>query len=209
MGWRRIFNLSSLINNSVNDHIPPRYGTLQYQTFQAAVQAVAQAGRGSTLMKRDLKAAFRMIPICTEDQWLVIFEWNGTYYQELFLPFGLHTAPFIFNLFGEALEWILQRRYSWSLKRYLDDFLVIFPPHTNTALASTQFNQVCSQLGFSKASEKRKHGTCVDYLGLILDTIKMEARLPEEKKFKALEGIKQVLSQRSVSVKQLESPGTS
>ena len=82
------------------------------------------------MMKRDLKAAFRMIPVCTEDQWLLIFEWGENYYQELFLPFGLRTALFIFNLFGEAFQWILQRKYSWVLKRYLDDFLLVLVGNT-------------------------------------------------------------------------------
>ena len=33
-GWRRIHDLSSPHNNSVNDHIPPEFGTLQYETFK-------------------------------------------------------------------------------------------------------------------------------------------------------------------------------
>ena len=102
--WRRIFNLSCPAGHSVNDAINPAFGSLRYETFNTAVSAIAKSGRGTVLMKRDIKAAFRMIPICTEDQWLLIFEWDGSYYMELFLPFGLRTAPFIFNLFGEALQ---------------------------------------------------------------------------------------------------------
>lgn len=203
-GWRRIHDLSSPAGKSVNDHIQPEFGTLQYETFKSAVQAIAESGQGSMLMKRDLKSAFRMIPICTEDQWLLLFEWDGVYYGELFLPFGLRTAPFIFNLFGEAFEWILQRKYSWILRRYLDDFLMIFPSDYNIAVASEQFDGICNQLGFTEAREKSKDGTCVDYLGLILDTVKMEARLPEEKKTRALNGINDILALQSVTLKQLE-----
>jgi len=204
MGWRRIHDLSFPHGNSVNDHIPPEFGTLQYETFKSAVLAIAKSGKGSKLMKRDLKSAFRAIPICIEDQWLFFFEWEGSYYQELFLPFGLRTAPFIFNLFGEAFQWILQRKYSWTLRRYLDDFLMIFPPDYNVATASEQFDGICGQLGFTEASEKRKDGTCVDYLGLILDTVKMEARLPEEKKIRTINEINMTLAARSVTLKQLE-----
>ena len=111
-GWRRIFDLSSPTGSSVNDFISSEYGFLQYETFDEAVKAIAILGPGSVLMKWDLKSAFHMILVCTEDQWLLIFEWNGQLYQELFLPFSLRTAPFIFNLFGEALQWILQQKYS-------------------------------------------------------------------------------------------------
>jgi hypothetical protein len=34
--------------------------------------------------------------------------WNGVYYKENCLPFGLATAPILFNLFAEALHWILE-----------------------------------------------------------------------------------------------------
>jgi hypothetical protein len=206
-GWRRIFDLSSPKNQSVNDHIAKEFGYLQYETFDEAVAAIAIAGQNATLLKRDLKSAFRMIPVCTEDQWLLIFEWDGEYYQELFLPFGLRTAPFIFNLFGEALQWILQRKYSYVVKRYLDDFLFILPPTTTPSEAQqvgTQFKIICTPLGFTEAEDKSKDGTRVDYLGLILDTARMEAQLPEYKKNRALESIQDVLHHGTVTQKQLQ-----
>lgn len=46
----------------------------------------------------------------------------------LILAFGLKTAPYIFNLFAEALHWIIQRHIPAALRHYLDDFPFIFPP---------------------------------------------------------------------------------
>jgi Reverse transcriptase (RNA-dependent DNA polymerase) len=206
-GWRRIFDLSSPKNQSVNDHMAKEFRYLQYETFDKAVAAIAKASQNATLLKRDLKSAFCMIPVCTEDQWLLIFEWDSKYYQELFLPFGLRTAPFIFNLFGEALRWILHRKYSYVVKRYLDDFLFILPPTVKPSevqQAGAQFNIICTALGFSEAEDKSKDGTRVDYLGLILDTAKMEAQLPEDKKNRALESIQDVLCRGTVTQKQLQ-----
>ena len=60
------------------------------------------------MIKRDLKSAFRYVPVSWLDQWCLIFEWKGQYYMELFLPFGLRTSPRIFNLFSEAIHWILE-----------------------------------------------------------------------------------------------------
>ena len=34
--------------------------------------------------------------------------WQTQYYVDLYLPFGLRSAPFLFNQFSNALEWILQ-----------------------------------------------------------------------------------------------------
>jgi len=165
---------------------------------------IAQIGCGAKLLKRDLKSAFRMIPVCMEDQWLLIFEWEGKYYQEMFLPFGLRTAPFLFNLFGEVFQWILQHIYTWTVKRYLDDFLGIFPTDHDLAKTASEFDMVVDKLGFTEATDKRQEGTCVDYLGLILDTKKMEARLPDEKKSRAMSGIELMLAKPMTTTKQLE-----
>ena len=59
------------------------------------------------MIKRDLKSAFRHIPVAVSDYWLLIFEWNGQYYVDMCLSFGLCTASRIFNLFAEAIHWIL------------------------------------------------------------------------------------------------------
>ena len=81
---------------------------------------------------------------------------------------------------------------------------MVLPPDHDIAAASEQFDGICNRLGFTEASEKRKDSMCVDYLGLILDTVKMEARLPEDKKIRALNGINKILSLTSVTMKQLE-----
>src|SRR5271156_6018275 len=108
-GWRRIFDLSAPINSSVNDYVDESFGSLLYTTFDTAISNIRRLGKGAVLMKRDLKSAFRHIPVAVEDHWLLLFEWEGKFYIDAFLPFGLRTAPFIFNLFAEALDWILQR----------------------------------------------------------------------------------------------------
>jgi hypothetical protein len=69
-----------------------------------AMRLVAKAGKGAKLMKRDLKSAFRHISVNPRNHWLLIFKWEGKFYVDMFLPFGLRTAPRIFNLFSEALH---------------------------------------------------------------------------------------------------------
>jgi len=205
-GWRRIFDLSAPISSSVNDHIDESFGALSYTKFDAAISNIRRIGRGAVLMKRDLKSAFRHIPVAVEDHWLLLFEWEEKYYVDVFLPFGLRTAPFIFNLFAEAFEWILQRKYSWILTHYLDDFLVYFPLGTDINIPSNDFNNICEQLGFTVATDKNEDGCVVTYLGLELDTNKMEARLPEHKKHRALREVKLMLSNKSgITRKQLQS----
>jgi Reverse transcriptase (RNA-dependent DNA polymerase) len=203
-GWRRIHDLSAPTGRSVNDGIPKHYGTIAYETFQFALRHVAKAGRGCKLIKRDLKSAFRFVPVSPYDHWLLMYEWNGRIYVELFLPFGLRTAPLIFNLFSEAIHWIMQLK-GYNLCHYIDDFLLILPPgspmiHT----AANDFSKVCDTMGFMIEPKKNKEGTLVDFLGLEIDTMAMEARLPPDKHQRALSIVTDVLQMRSISFHTLE-----
>src|SRR5271156_696554 len=94
------------------------------------------------------------IPIHPCDYWLLIFEWEGQFFVDMFLPFGLRTAPRIFNLFAEALHWVLETLFEWNVTHYLYDFLFVFPPHTDISSISAQFDSVLEEFGLTKATEK-------------------------------------------------------
>ena len=85
--WRKshlnrmiIFDLSSPEGLSVNDDISKEYDTMAYDTLQHAINLLAQAGKWVILTKRDLKSAFRHIPINSCDHWFLLFEWQGKFY---------------------------------------------------------------------------------------------------------------------------------
>ena len=145
-GWRRIHDLSAPTGRSVNDGIPKHYGTIVYETFQFALRLVAKAGKGCTLVKRDLKSAFRYVPVSPYDRWLLMYEWEGQIHIELFLPFGLRTAPIIFNLFSEAIHWIMQLK-GYNLCHYIDDFLLVLSPEPEKIqIAANDFSETCEQI---------------------------------------------------------------
>jgi hypothetical protein len=181
-GWRIIFDLSSPEGSSVKDGIPKEYGTITYESLNDAIRLVAQAGHGAVMMKRDLKAAFCHVPINPCDYWLLMFEWDGKFYVDMFLPFGLRTAPRIFNLFAEALHWVFETLFKWNCTHYLDDFLLVFPPGTDIASISSDFDHVLAKFGLSKAVEKDSNGCVVIHLGFEFDSTKMQVRLPRSKK---------------------------
>ena len=90
-----------------------------------------------------------MIPVWKLDWELLGMQWNSMFYVDTCLPFGLRSAPFLFNEFADTLEWILKNNYNlkWVL-HYLDDYVLAGPP----GLASCEddlrcFLQVCENLG--------------------------------------------------------------
>jgi hypothetical protein len=62
-GWRRIHHLSHPLSRSVNDHIRPDSVALKYVTLEEIWTTIIKTGRGSTIIKRDIQDAFRIIPV--------------------------------------------------------------------------------------------------------------------------------------------------
>ena len=100
---RCIHHLSHPRKSGTNAGIAKDYGYLQYARIHDVCNQILIAGKGAFIMKRDWEAAFRNVAVSLQDRWLLGFRWNDTFYTECCLLFGLQTAPFIFNLFAEAL----------------------------------------------------------------------------------------------------------
>ena len=59
------------------------------------------------MARTDIQSAFRLFPVHPEDWELLGMKWDGKYYYDKILPFGLRSAPSIFNHLSDAIEWIL------------------------------------------------------------------------------------------------------
>ncbi|TMD69347.1 MAG: hypothetical protein E6I91_02300 [Chloroflexi bacterium] len=207
-GWRRIHHLSFPDDSSVNAFIPREFGTLTYVTFDEIISNVVAAGRCSIIIKRDIKDAFRNIPVAISDQWLLGFYWNDTYYCERALSFGLRTAPMLFNLFAEAFHWILLRvlRYP-RLNHYLDDFIFVLSQQEAASQQQliTGYRLLTDFLGIPRKDSKDTCGTIATVLGIEVDTVKMEARLPSEKITKVLKHTHEALKKGTMNRHEAES----
>ena len=84
--------------------------SLQYTSVDDITTQVLTTGRGTLMAKIDIKNAYRNIPIHPTDRHLLGMEWQHQLYVNGALPFGLRSAPKIFNTVADALEWILQHR---------------------------------------------------------------------------------------------------
>jgi hypothetical protein len=145
---------------------------------------VLKAGRNCIMLKRDMKDAFRMIPVAPQHHWLMGFSWEGKFYVEQVLPFGLRTAPFIFNLFAEAWEWIVRSYLRWHLvEHYLDDMMAAFPSSQGKRLAQfTQgYTELCDITGILRNDDKDAEGTSVKFLGRNIDSTTFTVAIPEDK----------------------------
>ena len=89
----------------------------------------------------------------------------------------------------------------------LDDFVVLGPPSSETCAPHLQIlHKVCNDLDVLLATEKQEGpDTTITFLGITIDTIKQELRLPEEKLRRFLETLSLWERQKSCTHKELES----
>ena len=168
---------------SINDLIPQDQYSLSYVTIDHAIHIIQKLGQGSWLCKCDIKEAFKQLPIHPKLWHLHGIKWQDQYYFFTRLVFGSRSSPKIFDTLSQAIVWIAQNNFGIDhILHLLDDFLTIARPEAepmrNMALLSMLFNQ----LGIPLAEHKTV-GPChkLEYLGIILDTQAMEARLPLDK----------------------------
>lgn len=109
-GYRLTLDLSRPFGESVNDGISGDDFALEYSRVDDAVRLIVDMGGSPFMAKSDIKAAFRQCPVRPRDYPLLGFEWQGRYYYDAVLPFGLCSAPFIFAQLATALHWITCQR---------------------------------------------------------------------------------------------------
>ena len=93
------------------------------------------------------------------------------------------SGPKIFDEFSKAICWIAENIYGINcILHLLDDFLTIDAPDQDgdrtMALLTMIFNKLNVPLAKHKTMGPLK---VIEYLGIILDSDRMEARLPEDK----------------------------
>ena len=164
----------------MNDYIPKALCSLSYITVDHAIYSVVQSGPNTLLAKVDIKSAFRLIPIHPADRHLLAMRWRDKIYIDGCLPFGLRSAPKLFNILADLLCWIANQRRLSCILHYLNDILIIGPPDSPACKQNLNtFIQLCDSLGIHLASEKIEGpSTSLSFLGIHLDTAHMEISYP-------------------------------
>ena len=172
--WRLILDLSSPAGRSVNDGIPKAPFSLHYVSVDDAIRALVDLGPGALMAKFDVQAAYRNVPIHPHDRFLLGMTWRDKFYVDLVLPFGLRSAPFIFDSVALAVEWILIHNHAVSpLFHYLDDFLTIGPPNSPICQAHVEAAfRVFRRLGLPLNLDKCEGpATSLVFLRIELDSV--------------------------------------
>jgi len=205
--WRTIYHLSYPEGDSINDHIPKDPYALQYVRVDDAIRILKSLGPGAFMAKTDLKSAFRLIPIHPDDWHLLGIYWNNQYYVDLYLPFGLRSAPYLFNQLSDALEWVLKHNYRLPrVLHILDDFFIAEPNRLQCLSSFSTLLRLFMSVNVPVVASKTLGPSQVlEFMGIELDTTRMEARLPEDKLQRTRDLLAAFTKRRSVRLVELQS----
>ena len=204
-GFRLIHHLSFPHGSSVNDSIPRDQCSVQYSSIQDAINSITKFDDPVFLAKSDIAHAFRNIPVHPVDYHLLGLQWEGKYFYDRCLPMGASSSCAIFEKISTGLEWVLRKNCPGvEIHHVLDDFIFISPQRDLCQQALATFRLICQNIALPVAEEKTLGPSQVlPFLGITLDTIKHEARLPSDKIAKCTSAIKELLASKRVRLKQL------
>ncbi len=176
-------DLSAPECHSVNDGIDKDLSSVRYTSLVDVVSRVQELWEGALLAKADVKAAYRNVPVHPRDRWLLGMRWEGKTFVDGTLPFGLRSAPLLFTALGDAIEWIATERGAVWLRHYIDDFVAVGRRGTDECRRTMEvFKETCLRLGMPLDPNKEEGpSTVLTFLGIEIDSVKLEVRLPQEK----------------------------
>ena len=202
--WRTIYHLSYLEGDSINDYIPKDPYSLQYVRVDDAISIIKSLGQGSFMAKTVLKSAFRLIP----GNWnlLGIYQQNQ-YYVDLYLPFGLRSAPYLFNQLSDALEWILKTIITQGTSFIFQTIFFIAEAYACRWQCLSSFSTLLRLFMSDRApvvaSKTLGPSQVLEFMGIELDSTSMEARLPEDKLLRTRALLNSFTGRRSVRLFEL------
>ena len=151
-------------------------------------------------------------------------------YVDACLPFGLRSAPYLFNRLSQAIHWILTNNYGdQHLLHYLDDFLTAGPADSpvcshnlnamlnlsqniNASVKTSKIEGPSTPITFLgsqninasvKTSKIEGPSTPITFLGIHLDTVTMEASITAERKDSLLQELHNLYPRHKCTKRQL------
>ncbi len=193
--WRRITDLSKPKVGNLNDYAR-QPESFRFASVDDAVKFIFKCGNKYVVASKfDIKAAFRHVPIKPEFWHLFGFWWNGFWYVDLRMCFGLAMAPWVFWRISNYLARTASRHYEVECPTpYIDDSLLLSSGDTleeafaNARKDHQNFRKCLEDMGWPIADNKVVE-PCRDltFLGIRINIVDRELSLPPEKLAKIVE----------------------
>ena len=191
--FRVIHDLSYPPSLAINEFIDIANYKMRYLSLDDVVYRIKRCGHGTLLAKLDLEDAFKSIPVREQDWPLlgstfIMFNpdtqaFEKQYFYDKVLQFGCRSSPKLFSDFARAANLVMKNRGVTYSDQYLDDFITMGAADSPECKCNLDIMMAaCKDLGFSLNPKKIvQPTTCLEFLGIILDTEAMEMRISDER----------------------------
>ena len=205
--YRAIVDCSSPEGDCVNEHTAGCRANFSYNSVESVTEIMQ---RGDYLATVDISNAYRAInthPMSREKQGLAWDFGSGlVYLRDNRLCMGLSSSPYVFSKISDFVVRCMVREGYRLCINYLDDFCVVARTESDCLSAQWALVRILRRLGFYVSYKKLvSAGQKIRFLGIEMDSVKMELRLPVDKLMKLQELLKSFLNRRKASKKELES----
>ncbi|CAG2216422.1 unnamed protein product [Mytilus edulis] len=206
---RVIMDLSFPKGKSVNDGIDKNVYLgknleLHYPNVDNFIEIIKEKGKFCKNFKRDLRRAYRQIPVDPKDYNLIGFTWKGHYFVDRVLPMGLKSSAFICQSVTNAVRFIA-KKHDISLINYLDDFAGA-EISEKADISYTKLKWVLDSCGLEKSVEKASSPSHrMSFLGVWFDTEKMTMEVTPDRLVEIFDLVSFWLNKDTASLKEVQS----
>ncbi|CAC5366108.1 unnamed protein product [Mytilus coruscus] len=187
-------DLSFPNGKSVNDGIDKnvylgKHVELHYPNVDNFIEIIKKKGEFCKIFKRDLRRAYRQIPVDPKDYNLIGFSLKGHYFVDRVLPMGLKSSAFICQTVTNAVRFIA-KNHDISLINYLDD------------CAGAEINSCGLEESVEKASSPSHR---MSFLGVWFDTENMTMEITPDRLVEIFDLVSFWLNKDTASLKEVQS----
>lgn len=207
--FRAIVDCSMPEGTCVNGFTDSCRAKFTYNSVESVTNGLQSGDYMATI---DIKDAYRSIsihPRCREKQGLVWDFGDGiTYLRDNRLCMGLSSSPYVFSKISDFVVRCLVREGYTECINYLDDYCVTARSRLACIKTQSVLVSILRRLGFYISYKKLVYPEqTMRFLGIDIDSVEMQLRLPADKIEKLKDILKTFLRKKKASKKELESLG--
>ena len=206
---RPITDCSRPDGSAINNYMQSTFKSFSYNSVE---DAVAILDVNDFMAVVDISSAYRSVNINPEHLEFQGLSWDFGHGSEFLvdrrLCFGLRCDP---NIFDSLSSFVVKIANAWGACRvvnYLDDFLIIASSASECPEQRAIVTSALQHLGFEVSWRKVTNPDRITtYLGITIDSIKLELSLPMEKVLKLRTLLLSLINRGHASKKELECVG--
>ena len=163
---------------------------------------------------RDIKSAYRTIPVRPSQQCLQAFYINGVCYASTVLTFGNRAAGFIWSALAALVHWIIDDQLASALGREAvvvthvgDDYLYGVTRVAHLTAADILVDRILVELGDRAGRDKNQTGFQLVFIGVHVNLLEGYLAIKEDRRLKILDMLNRAINDDSLrfSKKELQS----